>query len=48
MIEYFTIENIYKLPNWQIHSSRPPGHVNQFSLKNVSKVNVTRAHNVYS
>jgi len=30
MIEYFKNENVYKLPNMHVHSSRSPNHVTQF------------------
>jgi len=30
MIEYFKNENVYKLPNRHIHSSRPLYYVTQF------------------
>jgi len=30
MASYFENENIYKLPNWYVYSSRPPDHMIQF------------------
>jgi len=46
MASYFKYEDVHKLPNRKIYSSRPPVHVTNFG-ENRSKVKVTLAHNVY-
>jgi len=46
MASYFKYEDVDKLPNRHIYSSRPTGHLAQFG-GNRLKVKVTLAHNVY-